>query len=146
MSTFKGLQLGPQFALTRPQLTPYPENTITKEILMKWNLCSAGLVFVPFCSSLCAKNTLISSMTFLFLCSWHQTQVPCTCFLFGVPGFLSPYKSDHEDSTVLTECQSLFFLSSSWRSTQGTICTSLLPNRVWWPFASGLWVQLQFCF
>lgn len=100
LSTLKRLQLWPQFALTRPQLTPYSEQP-TKAILMKWNSNHMAEVFSGprFSFLFCLLCTLLSSMMFLFLCNLPQTQAPCTCPLSGVPKFLSPYKSDPKDST-----------------------------------------------
>lgn len=44
--------------------------------------------FFFFFFSLCTKDTLISFMTFLFLCDLYQTQAPYTCIAFGVQEFL----------------------------------------------------------
>lgn len=151
MSTFKGYHYDHNLheldhSLHLTPRTQQPKKYQWNGIWTTWLRCSAACVFLPFCSSLCTKNTLISSVAFLFLCNWHQTQMPCTWSLFGVPGFPSPYKLDHEDSTAPAEFQRRLFISSSWRSTQGAVCSSLLPSRVWWPFASCLWVQLQYFF
>lgn len=103
MSPLRILQLWPQFALTRSQFTPSQEHNNQRDI-NEMEFEPRGLVFqllaffFPFPPFLCTKDALISSMAFLLLCNLPQTRVPYTCPRCGVPEFLSPSKSDPEDS------------------------------------------------
>lgn len=72
-------------AYTLPREHNNQRNTNELEFEPTWLRFSAARVFLPFCSSLGAKNILVSSMTFLILYNWRQTQVPGTCSAFGIP-------------------------------------------------------------
>lgn len=96
-----------------------------------WARFSAAYIFFFFYFfPLCTKDTLISFMTFLFLCNEHRHVVHVLCL--GAKSFESPYKSDLKDNAVSPcESRSYFPLKASLRNTPRTFCSSLLLRRVW---------------
>lgn len=69
-------------------------------------------------------------MTFPFLWHFQQTQAPCTCPLYGVPEFLSPCKSDPEESAVGPQRAQEHSPTKVTKEYPGAVCGSLVPSRV----------------